>query len=70
MRDLIKSTVEHALRSGDRIGVDRPLDMPERLGTDLVRLARLASSIHMADAAGSVPAPTPDRRLAMREPCR
>ena len=51
MRDLIRELVDNARRSGDRIGVDGTSDAPSKLAAESIRLARMATSIHLADAA-------------------
>ena len=72
MRDLAAHLIENARRSGDRIGVDRPLDQPATLGDDVIRLARLATSIHLAHAPRILhgPGPADDRASPLREPMR
>ena len=49
MRNVIRDLIDNARRSGDRIGVDGEADRPSPLGADTVRLARLATSIHLAE---------------------
>lgn len=51
MRDLARTVIENARRSGDRIGVDGAQHGPSRLAAESIRLARLATSLHLADAA-------------------
>ncbi len=51
MRDLVRTIIDNARRSGDRIGVDGAQREPHRLAADSIRLARLATSIHLANAA-------------------
>lgn len=69
MRDLIAQLLENSRRSGDRVGVDGPLDEPATPGAEITRLARLATSIHLAEsarlAAGSDPAA--DRLSSVRD---
>jgi len=55
MRDLVRTVIQNARRSGDRIGVDGEQRGPSRLAADSIRLARLATSIHLADAARLMP---------------
>ena len=50
MRDLVRELVDDARRSGDRIGVDGALTVPARLAAETIRLARLATSIHLAES--------------------
>lgn len=49
MRDTIRHSINRARRSGDRIGVGNTQDRPPSLGAEVIRLARLATSIHMAE---------------------
>ncbi len=51
MRNVIRDMLDNARRSGDRIGVDGIEIAPTRLAADTIRLARVAASIHLADAA-------------------
>ena len=52
MRDIARQVIGNARRSGDRIGVDGEQHEPNRLAADSIRLARLATSIHLTQAAG------------------
>ena len=67
MRELIREAIDNARRSGDRVGVDGTL---ARLGTESIRLARLATAIHLVESArliaGSVN--EADRPSPVREP--
>ena len=69
MRDLVRQLVDDARRSGDRVGVDGRPAAPT-LAADVIRLARVATAIHLADAgaAHAAAASGPEVRLAMREP--
>jgi hypothetical protein len=69
MRGHLREMIENARRSGDRIGVDGTEIAPTRLATEIVRLARLATSIHLADSARltAEAAAPPDRALTRRE---
>ena len=77
VRDQLRDMIETARRSGDRIGVDGRTETSATLGAELIRLARLATSIHLAEAART-PAPVPvtddaaggDRTLLAREGVR
>jgi hypothetical protein len=68
MRIEIRRLIEDAKRSGDRVGVDGHPDATT-LGAGITRLARLATSIHLAESAQRIAAsePMPDRSLPMRE---
>jgi hypothetical protein len=72
VRDVIAHLIDNARRSGDRIGVDGACDRPTRLGAETIRLARLATSIHLAETARLLAAsePAADRALSVREPAR
>ena len=72
MRDVIAHLINNARRSGDRIGVDGTGDRPTQLAAETIRLARLATSIHLAETARLLAAQEPpvDRALSMREPAR
>ena len=69
MQNVIRDMLDNARRSGDRIGVDGIEIAPTQLAAETIRLARVATSIHLADAArlrvGS--GPPPDRSLTTRE---
>ena len=71
MRDVIRHLIDNA-RSGDRVGVDGEQIAPLELAAESIRLARLATSIHLAGTAREIAAATPvrDRALSMREPMR
>ncbi len=51
MRKLVRQMIKDAQRSGDRIGVDGKTQSPSQIGTDIVRLARMATAIHLAESA-------------------
>ena len=72
MRDVIAHLINNARRSGDRIGVDGTCDRPTQLAAETIRLARLATSIHLAETARLLAASEPavDRALSTREPAR
>jgi hypothetical protein len=69
---VIRELVDNARRSGDRIGVDGAADKATLLGADAVRLARLATSIHLAETVRRSVAgieaddPTPTMREILR----
>ena len=66
MRNHIRELIDNAQRSGDRVGVDGFLDTPaQQIAADTVRLARLAASIHLADAAWHVAMPDRADELAL-----
>ena len=69
MRDYLRMITSNTRRSGDRIDVDGAPNPGAPLGPDLVRLARLATSIHLGTAARQLAtvAPDEDRATAMRE---
>ena len=69
MRDHLRRIIFNARRSGDRIDVDGAPTTDAPLGTDLVRLARLATSMHLGSAARhlAVADPLEDRATATRE---
>ena len=50
MRELVRKLVNDA-RSGDRVGGDGPQDPLSVLSAETIRLARVATSIHLADVA-------------------
>jgi hypothetical protein len=66
---VIRDMLDNARRSGDRIGVDGIEIAPTQLAAEIIRLARVATSIHLADAARlrAEHGPAPDRLLTMRE---
>jgi hypothetical protein len=68
VRTEIRHLIEDAKRSGDRIGVDGTPDA-SALGAGIVRLARLATSIHLAESAHRMAASVPgrDRLMTKRE---
>jgi hypothetical protein len=72
VRNHIRQLIEDARRSGDRVGVDGPHDTPSLLAAETIRLARLATSIHLAEAARQVAAsePASDRSSSVRERVR
>ncbi|MDY7107873.1 MAG: hypothetical protein SYC29_04475 [Planctomycetota bacterium] len=72
MRDVIGHLIDNARRSGDRIGVDGTRDAPTQLGADAIRLARLATSIHLAETARRLAEsePAADRAWSVRESAR
>ena len=51
MRDLAAHIIRRAQRSGDRIDGDGSTDAAGRLAAEAIRLARVATSIHLAEAA-------------------
>jgi len=69
VRNLIRDMLDNAKRSGDRVGVDGVEIAPTQLAADMIRLARVATSIHLADAARLrvERAPAPDRLFTTRE---
>ena len=69
MRDVMAHLIDTARRSGDRIGVDGTRDAPMQLAAEAIRLARLATSIHLAETARRLAEaePAADRALSMRE---
>ena len=72
MRNLAQQLISNAQRSGDRFGVDGMPDPSANLGVEVIRLARLATSIHLAEAARTLhgPADAPDHPVASRESFR
>ena len=72
MRDVTAHLIDNARRSGDRIGVDGTGDTPTQLAAEIIRLARLATSIHLAETARLLAESEPavDRALSMRELAR
>ena len=70
MRDVIAHLINNARRSGDRIGVDGTRDRATQLAAETIRLARVATSIHLAETARLLAAqePSVDRALSVREP--
>ena len=73
MRNVVSHSIHCVRRSGDRIGVEGRHHRPQQLGAEIVRLARLATSIHMIEKARLMtehePAGhAPIRASAMREP--
>jgi hypothetical protein len=69
VRDVMAHLIDKARRSGDRIGVDGTRDAPTQLGAEVMRLARLATSIHLAETARRLAEsePAKDRALSVRE---
>jgi hypothetical protein len=69
VRDVMAHLIDTARRSGDRIGVDGTRDAPTQLAAEVIRLARLATSIHLAETARRLAEsePAADRALSMRE---
>lgn len=77
MRDHIRKLINEARRSGDRIDVENKQDNITQLSADVIRLARLATSVHLYESArlraetGSAPgwAPgwEPHRLSSLRE---
>lgn len=69
MRNLIRDMLDNAERSGDRVGVDGFEIAPTQLAAEMIRLARVATSIHLADSARLLAerAPAPDRLVTTRE---
>ncbi len=67
MRQLVREAIENARRSGERIGVDGKKPGPEMLGAEVIRFARLATSIHLAESAALLAATEPDPS-PVREP--
>ncbi len=51
MRELVRSVIENAHRSGDRIGVEPPGRASACLAAETIRLARMATSIHLVSFA-------------------
>ena len=51
MTSLAQQCIERLHRSAEPIGIESPNDHADRLGTEVIRLARLATSIHLAQAA-------------------
>jgi hypothetical protein len=72
VRDVTAHLIDNARRSGDRIGVDGTGDTPTQLAAEIIRLARLATSIHLAETARltAESEPAVDRALSMRELAR
>ena len=72
MREIIRNVLDDARRSGDRIGVDGSQIAPTQLATEIIRLARVATSIHLAEAARLTAEfhSAPDRALSTRETVR
>ncbi len=60
MRNLQSRTTTHARRSGDRIDVANESNLTEHLAAEVIRLARLATSIHLAEQARILAAAAPD----------
>ena len=50
----------HARRSGDRIDVANEPNLTEHLSAEVIRLARLATSIHLAEQARLMATAAPD----------
>jgi len=72
MRLLVREAIENLRRSGERIGVDGKQPGAEMLGADVIRFARLATSIHLAESAVRLAAEpvSPDHLSPVREPAR
>ncbi len=51
MRDHIRKLINEARRSGDRIDVENKQDNITQLSADVIRLARLATSVHLFESA-------------------
>ena len=47
MREHMRSIIDQARRSEDRISADSQADLPRRLAGQVIRWARLAASSHM-----------------------
>jgi hypothetical protein len=54
VRNLCELIEARLNRSAEPIGVEGPLDEPATLGTEILRMARLATSIHLAENAASM----------------
>ena len=72
MREIIREVIDDTRRSGDRIGVDGRQIAPTQLATEIIRLARVATSIHLAEAARLTAEldTAPDGVLSTRETVR
>jgi hypothetical protein len=72
MREIIRDVVENARRSEERIGVDGQRSPRARLAAEAIRLARVATSIHLTDSTRLLAAgwSRPDRALITREHTR
>ena len=70
MREVIRHLIDDARRSGDRIGVDGKQIASTQVAAELIRLARVATSIHLAESARLIAGsgPVGDRVLPTREP--
>ena len=69
MRDHIREIINQARRSGDRIDVENKQELKPLLGAGVIRLARLATSVHMTESARLLAASDPVREQSssMRE---
>ena len=63
MRSAARECIERATRSGDRIGVEAGRISSQCLAEEMVRIARLATSIHMAQSARALGAGADDGGL-------
>jgi len=71
MRDLVRQVMDNARRSGDRIGVDGQPDALTMIAVEAIRVARVATSLHLADSAWPLAAERqPDRTCVTREPAQ
>ena len=77
MRDHIRKLINEARRSGDRINVENKQDNITQLTAEVIRLARLATSVHLYESAhlraetgsapGLAPGSEPHRLSSLRE---
>ena len=67
MRNQPCLTTTHARRSGDRIDVANEPNLTEHLSAEVIRLARLATSIHLAEQARLMAAAAPDATCSSPE---
>ena len=51
MRDHFRKLINEARRSGDRIDVENKQDKMTQLSAEVIRLARLATSVHLSESA-------------------
>ena len=64
MRNQHSRPTTHARRSGDRIDVANEPNLAEHLASEVIRLARLATSIHLAEQARHLAAAATDESLS------
>ena len=50
MRDHFRKLINEARRSGDRIDVENKQDKMTQLAAEVIRLARLATSVHLSES--------------------